>query len=194
MKMRYLLGIDVGTTGTKTYLFSEEGEKISSSYRGYEMITPDTKTSELKTEEIWSAVVQTVKEATAGIGRKEEIVALSLSTQGGTLVPVDKKLNPVCNAIVWNDRNCAPEREKFISETGDEGCLYRTSGWKLSLSLPLLQTRRLRDRRPDVFGKTDLFLSVHDSTYHGIRFGCSVKDYPVGRDRRAVAPVVNGRL
>ncbi|MBO4770246.1 MAG: hypothetical protein J5563_05630, partial [Clostridia bacterium] len=159
---RYLLGIDVGTTGTKTYLFSERGEKISSAYRGYEMINPDTETSELRAEEIWRAVVETVREATKTVEKKESIVAASLSTQGGTLIPTDRYFNPVCNAIVWNDRRCARERELFISETGSSDLLYRITGWKLGNGLPLLQTRRLKDVRPDVFEKAELFLSVHD--------------------------------
>ena len=159
---RFLLGIDVGTTGTKTYLFSESGEIVSSAYRGYEMLTPDTQTSELVTDEIWQAVVETVRNATASIEKNEKIAAVSLSTQGGTLIPVDKKYNPVFNAIVWNDRNCTAEKDKFIEEFGNGGILYQLTGWQLGSGLPLLQTRRLKDRYPDVFSKTDLFLSVHD--------------------------------
>lgn len=32
---KYLLGTDVGTTGTKTYLISDDGEVLGSSYMGY---------------------------------------------------------------------------------------------------------------------------------------------------------------
>ena len=41
---KYLLGTDVGTTGTKTYLISDDGEVLGSSYMGYETKTPDTLT------------------------------------------------------------------------------------------------------------------------------------------------------
>ena len=34
-EMKYLLGIDVGTTGTKSLLFSEEGTLVGSAYRSY---------------------------------------------------------------------------------------------------------------------------------------------------------------
>ena len=34
---QYLLGIDVGTTGTKTLLFSADGELLGHAYRGYDM-------------------------------------------------------------------------------------------------------------------------------------------------------------
>lgn len=37
---QYLLGIDVGTTGTKTLLFSTDGELLGHAYRGYNMYNP----------------------------------------------------------------------------------------------------------------------------------------------------------
>ena len=44
--MKYLLGIDVGTTGTKTLLFREDGELLGSAYRGYPLSTPQVGWSE----------------------------------------------------------------------------------------------------------------------------------------------------
>ena len=38
--MQYLLGIDVGTTGTKTILFRQDGQIIGQAYRGYPIHTP----------------------------------------------------------------------------------------------------------------------------------------------------------
>ena len=43
---KYLLGVDVGTTGTKAMLFSEHGNVISHEYKGYSLSTPNVGFSE----------------------------------------------------------------------------------------------------------------------------------------------------
>ena len=104
---KYLLGTDVGTTGTKTYLISDDGEVLGSSYMGYETKTPDTLTCLQDAEKLWEAVVYTIKQACAGISDRENIAAISLSTQGGTLIPTDKSFVPLSDAVVWSDGGCA---------------------------------------------------------------------------------------
>ena len=59
---QYLLGIDVGTTGTKTLLFRADGVLIGHAYRPYQMYTPQVGWSEQNAEDWWDAVVQTVRE------------------------------------------------------------------------------------------------------------------------------------
>ena len=49
--MKYLLGIDVGTTGTKTLLFSENGELLGHAYRPYGLSTPKVGYSEQNPED-----------------------------------------------------------------------------------------------------------------------------------------------
>ena len=70
--MKYLLGVDVGTTGTKSLLFSEDGGLLGHAYRGYETKTPGVSRSEQNAEDWWQAVVQTVREACGG----EEIAGM----------------------------------------------------------------------------------------------------------------------
>lgn len=160
--IKYLLGIDIGTTGTKTYLFSEEGKEIAHAYRGYETFTPDTKTCEQNAREIWEAVVETVQKSCESIENKEDIAAISMSTQGGTLIPTDKYFNPVHNAIVWSDKSCDEARKQYVAGGGDISEVYKKTGWMFGCGLPLLQARRLYDEKKEIFDKTAWFLSVHD--------------------------------
>ncbi len=51
-----LMGIDVGTTGSKAVVFNEEGLVLSSAYRGYPMYFPGPGQCELDPEEVWSGV------------------------------------------------------------------------------------------------------------------------------------------
>ncbi len=157
---KYLLGIDVGTTGTKTILFSDSGELIAHAYRAYPLSNQAVGHSEQNPLDWWRAIVETVREVTDGRGIANSVAAISLSTQGGTLVAIDKMGEPTRPAIVWNDIRFAEEREKYLSEIGEADTLYQKCGWNLGHGLPLLAMRYLKDKEPEVFEKSDKFLST----------------------------------
>ncbi len=129
---KYLLGIDVGTTGTKTLLFTDDGKPICHAYRPYPLSTPGVFMSEQEPLDWWRAIVETVKEVTEKEGCGNAVAAISLSTQGGTLVPVDRCGEPTRPAIVWNDNRYGNEgRELYFNEIGDADSLYYKTGWRL---------------------------------------------------------------
>ena len=154
----YLLGIDVGTTGTKTILFSDSGEPLRHAYRPYPTEHPNIGESEQNPHHWWQAIIDTVREVTPDCG--SQVAAISLSTQGGTLVPVDGEGEPVRPAFVWNDYRFTHQREQYLQEVGPAETLYQTCGWKLGRGLPLLAIRYMRDREPELFAKCEKFLSV----------------------------------
>lgn len=161
MEKKYTLGIDVGTTGTKTILFSREGKAISHAYRSYPLFNPKLNHSEQDANDWWRAITETVREVCDGINTAE-VASISLSTQGGTVVPVDSSGSPIRLAIVWNDHRFTEEREKYLEELGAPETLYEKSGWKLGTGLPLLAIRYLKDKEPEIFSAADRFLSVPD--------------------------------
>lgn len=158
--MKYLLGIDVGTTGTKTALFKETGEQVAYAYRAYPSSRGRVGESEQNANDWWRTVVETVREVTKDSVIAENVAAISLSTQGGTIVPVDRKCEPIRRAIVWNDIRFAEERERFISEVGEPRVLYEKTGWSLGNNLPLLAIRYIKDKEPEIFKKAAAFLTV----------------------------------
>ena len=160
--MKYLLGIDVGTTGTKSLLFAEDGKLLGSAYCGYPTATPKPSFCEQNADAWWNAVVKTVKEVCAELTIADQVAALSLSVQGGTMVAVDENLQQIRPAVVWSDKRCAHQRESFLKEVGDNRCMYEKTGWDLGLGLNALQIRWMRDNEPALFEKTHMFLSVPD--------------------------------
>ncbi len=158
---KYLLGIDVGTTGSKTILFSFDGKVIGHAYRSYETGNPERLRSEQNPDDWWKAVTETVREVCGGINGSE-VAGISLSTQGGTLVPVDAEFNPVRPAIVWSDTRCAEQKELFKKTVGDASVMYQKTGWGLSNGLSAMQIRWMKDNEPENFKKTAMFLSVAD--------------------------------
>ena len=159
--MRCLLGIDVGTTGTKTMLFRRDGTLLGQSYCGYETKTPAVGQCEQDPNDWWEALVKTVREVCSDPEIAASVAAISLSTQGGTLVPVDENYVPVRPAIVWNDIRCTEESLLIKQELG-ETAVYQKTGWALEPGQNLLQICRMRRREPELFEKTAYFLSVPD--------------------------------
>jgi len=156
---QYVLGVDVGTTSTKTLLISaEDGSVLASHAKGYREIKPET---EQKAEDWWDAVVETIRAVCSTPEIANNVKGISLSTQGGTVVPVDADFNPIDNAIVWTDHRCTEEREEFIAEFGLK-TMYETSGWNLGTGLPALELRNMKKNKPELFNKAAMFLTVPD--------------------------------
>ncbi len=159
---RYVLGIDVGTTGTKTLLFRADGQLMSHAYQPYPMYTPAVNYSEQDANDWWQAVCATVRQVCGVLEGSARVEAISLSLQGGTMVPVDGAGEPVRRAIVWNDGRCAAQREAYLREVGEAATMYEKTGWRLGNGLLPLEIRWMKDNEPDLFAKTALFLSVPD--------------------------------
>ncbi|MBQ1224137.1 MAG: hypothetical protein IIX84_07635, partial [Oscillospiraceae bacterium] len=158
----YLLGIDVGTTGTKTLLFSEKGELIQSAYKGYETSMPKVGYSEQDPEDWWNAVCETVRNVIPDESVGNNVAGISMSVQGGTFVPVDAELRPTRPAIVWNDIRCTEELEQWRSLGYTDEDMYTKTGWHILPGLNAMQIRRMASAEPRAFASTKRFLSVPD--------------------------------
>ena len=173
----YLIGTDIGTTGTKSMLFSENGELLAHAYAAYPLRTPALDRCEQDATDWWNALVSTIRSVVKEAHAEDRVAAISLSLQGGTLVPVDEKLRPLRPAIVWSDNRCFAEAESFAARFGAD-YLYEKTGWNLGAGLNAMQTAWLRENEPDVFRKTAMFLSVPDYISAKLtgRAACDISD------------------
>ncbi len=159
--MKYLLGIDVGTAGTKSALFSERGDLMGLAYREYGLSYPVKGWVEQNTEDWWRALVDTVREVTAKIRCKKDVVALSLSTQGGALVLLDEDFHALYPAVSWLDTRAEETANKLLRHVSREE-LYKMSGWPIIGSLNLPAVFWFREKRPVLYEKSWYFASTID--------------------------------
>ena len=145
-----LLGIDVGTTEVKALLFDPVTRTHYIAHKSYPLIFPKPNHVEQDPQQIWEAAKQAVREVIRNAGGDVDVTSLSLSSQGGTLIPLDKKGKPLGNAIVWMDHR--PQEENMIlKEKFGDNFFYLKTGWRLIGCLPLLQIYWLRENRPYFF-------------------------------------------
>ena len=96
----YLIGIDIGTSGTKTVLFDERGKTIVSSTAEYPMFQPQNGWAEQNPEDWWNAVRETLRVVTAKVDGRE-IAGVGLSGQMHGLVMLDAEGKVIRDAILW---------------------------------------------------------------------------------------------
>jgi len=101
--VKFLLGIDLGTTGCKGALYDRYGNMAAQSYREHRIITPARGYVEEDPDDWWENTVEVIKDILA---QKEE-AKKNISGMGisGTnaLLPVDIDGNPLMNAIMQLD-------------------------------------------------------------------------------------------
>ena len=153
----FVLGIDIGTTGTKAILVDENGKTLKKGYKGYSLITPGEDRVEQDARDWWKAVVYVVREVCTDIDTNK-ILALSLSTQGASSLLVDNNFNPLTNAITWMDKRGQKEKEELLELFGDDYFYYKT-GWRLSESLDVVKLKWLRKNEHKLLKKAACFAS-----------------------------------
>ena len=119
--MRYVLGVDLGTSGTKTVLFDEEGGAVASASREYPLIQPENGWAEQDPDSWWRASRETIREVVEKSGvRPGEIAALGISGQMHGLVMTDEAGNALRNAILWCDGRTADDCRELTQRVGRE--------------------------------------------------------------------------
>lgn len=156
-----LLGVDVGTTGTKAVLLTPEGKILHTSYQSYPLISPRPSCVEQDPTCWWRAVVDTVRDCVRHMPMGQNVASMSLSVQSGTLVPVDCDMQPVGNAISWLDTRAGKECAEFIGQNG-ERFYYQKTGWRLSNCYNFIQIVHMKNQEPEKFKRVKYFLTVAD--------------------------------
>ena len=160
--MSVYLAIDLGTTGCRSILFDSDLKPLASSYEEYGLITPAEKYTEQDAELWWSLTLKTAKAAIKKAGiRGSEIKSISVSSQGITVVPVDKDIKPLCHAISWLDVRSEAESATLETDFGAER-LFALTGKPASACYTLPKLMWLKAHAPQVYASAYKFLMPMD--------------------------------
>jgi len=118
MSDRYLIGIDLGTTQTKTGLIGADGRLLRLGYGTYPIHTEDGPgCAEQDPDDWWRAICNTLKEVVQDID-PSEVAAICVSGQGPTVVMTDADARPLSNAVTWMDGRASTEAEVLSQRLG----------------------------------------------------------------------------
>ncbi|MBT6035840.1 MAG: glycerol kinase, partial [Kordiimonadaceae bacterium] len=107
--MKYVLGLDQGTTSSRAILFDDKMHPAFIAQQEFEQIFPASGWVEHNPDDIWTTTLCTAKEVLdkAGISTSD-IVSIGITNQRETTIIWDKNTGePIYNAIVWQDRRTA---------------------------------------------------------------------------------------
>ena len=155
--MKYLLGADFGTTSLKMCLFDENGKLIVSESAQYNLIT-EGEFVEFPAEKFFSVFISVLNKITD----KYPVYAMSIDTQGETLIILDKDNKPLMNAIIWLD-NRAAKQTKEIEEKFTVKWIYELTGQaEIPAGYPAPKILWLKENKPEVYNKAKHFLLLED--------------------------------
>ena len=155
-----VIGLDIGTTGTKAIAFDDDGRAVASAYRGYPLLTSHPGWLELDPATVLSAVDDVILE-TATKAREQgggDVVALAAATLGEAVVPVDTGMRPLDNSITPLDTRAVAQVAAFADEVMDAADFFEITGQMPHPVLTLAKVTWWRDERPEVFARAHRFL------------------------------------
>ncbi|MCA2002099.1 MAG: hypothetical protein LDL51_09560, partial [Chloroflexi bacterium] len=155
-----VLSLDVGTTITKAVLFDLTGNEIAVAEKSYRLHTPRPGWVELNPLEVWESSLQVLKMIITQYG-DVNILAITLSAQGGTLIPLNADYEPACNAITWLDKRSQDVVADWKIQGIDQQ-VRKISGWDPQPGLPLPSICALRLHQTEIFHATQKFVSIND--------------------------------
>ncbi|MEO5734670.1 MAG: glycerol kinase GlpK [Rubrivivax sp.] len=168
-RKRHLLALDQGTSSSRSIVFDDQGQIVAMAQRELPQIYPNPGWVEHDPMQIWQTQLDTAREVLqeSGIGAGG-IAGIGITNQRETTLLWNKKTGqPLCNAIVWQDRRaeptCAALRERGLADTirAKTGLVIDAyfSGTKLKWMLDHVDGARAAAERGELcFGTIDSWL------------------------------------
>ena len=167
MQNQFIMSLDQGTTSSRAIIFNRHGETISVAQKPFTQHFPTPGWVEHDAKEIWGSQIAVLTEALAKSGLEaKDIAAIGVTNQRETTVVWDRATGePVCNAIVWQDRRtakyCDSLHDKRDWIRGKTGLIIDAyfSATKVKWILDNVENARKRAERGELcFGTVDTWL------------------------------------
>jgi xylulokinase len=162
----YFLAFDVGTSGVKAGIVTQDGHLLATASREYPSIYPAPQWVEQSIDKMWQAQCEVSQELIARSSlNPKEIAAIGISCQRATFVPVDRDEKPLTNFIGWQDKRSVKQCEMMREIIGDEQ-YYQIAGLPIEPTAAVSKIMWLKDNQPDIFDRTYKFYSTQNVHLH----------------------------
>jgi len=153
--MSIFLGIDIGTSGTKTLAINERGKILAEATSLYPSYHPKPLWSEQDPEDWWQATVKTIRAVVKQAKLKPaDVKAIGLSGQMHGSVFLDKNNKVIRKALLWNDQRTAAECDEMERRAGGRSELIRMVANPALTGFTAPKILWLRNHEPKHFAKT----------------------------------------
>ncbi|MDQ0111675.1 gluconokinase [Paenibacillus harenae] len=178
MNTKYMIGVDIGTTSTKSVLFTKKGAIVASHGIEYPLYSPSPAIAEQDPEQIFNAVIETIGQAVAKAGiHAGEVACVSFSSAMHSVIAVDEAGLPITRCITWADNRSAEWTNKIKKEMNGHDIYLRT-GTPIHPMSPLSKLTWLSHDEKELFDSTYKFISIKEYVFLKL-FGEYVVDHSI---------------
>jgi xylulokinase len=159
----YTIGVDVGTTSIKSVLIDNFGSVIASTMTEYTLDSGPHDTCEVSPDVYWSITCKVIRELLNRSEINSSLVkGIALSSQGETLIVVDRNGKPLRKAIVWLDNRSVNEAKEIERKFGIRMIMNITGQSEVVATWPATRILWLKKYEPEIFRKAFKYLLVED--------------------------------
>jgi glycerol kinase len=164
---KYILALDQGTTSSRAIVFDHSGKMAGIAQKEFRQIFPEPGWVEHDPMEIWSSQQQVMEEAMDAAGLLAgDLAAIGITNQRETALAWDRQTGePLCNAIVWQDRRTSRVCDDLKSR-GFEGLIREKTGLVIDAYFSATKWKWILDNLPgarEKAGRGDLVFGTVDS-------------------------------
>lgn len=160
MASKHIITVDVGTSSTKTSLWTEVGQLVAHATSSYDLNRPEALWAEIDGHTWWQAVCETIRTvlATSEVD-PASIAGIGVDAVGWTLLPVDRAGNPLCPAMIWLDRR-AEQETRWLQALPEADNLVNLNANPLDAAYITPKLIWLKKHYPDVFHSAHKFMEA----------------------------------
>ena len=173
--MKYIIGIDIGTTATKAIAYDLNGKQILETSKAYPLIQNVSGQAEEDPKIIFDAVQETIFQISKKLG--PEALAISWSSQMHSLIGLDDEGNLLTNSITWAD-NRADSEVELAKESGQAKAIYQKTGMPMHPMAPVYKLKWLKNTNLDLYKKVDKWIGIKDYIIYRLT-GKIMEDIPM---------------
>lgn len=154
-----ILVLNMGMKSIRSIIFDEKGKKLSSSSRALTSVINDVQVEQYP-EEWWSKAVEVMRSSIRD-AKIRCVNYITVTSSASCLVCMDRAGNPLGNAIMVSDKRAIVEVEE-IKKAAAYGTTKIDTGLEVSVSLMLPKILWVKKHKPEIFGKTQYFMTPND--------------------------------
>ncbi len=148
--MKYIIGLDIGSTNAKGVLTDENYNIVAAASRKFEYDSPSVGAVEIPASRFAESCFEVIRELTAALPAGGELTGISEVSASGNLVLLDRDMKPLTPIYNWQNARVTDEVEKVLGADFDYRSYYEKIGWPLGRAFPVAELCYIKCHEPEL--------------------------------------------